>query len=221
MTGPKTNERPGTRAYLHDLGTSAYKVREVLKLIRGEDVGTALNRLTFSDRGAAVPVRKLLVSAISNAANNDGMDPNELFVSACYADESKTAGRFRPRARGRAGKILKRSAHITIIVSRLPEDKLERMRTQREAGQADRARRVAGGRRGVAARAATAGKEVAAANAADEVIEDQIQQDQVQEDQVEQVEQDQVVETVADDVTDAVDQEAATDQMDDSNEGDK
>jgi large subunit ribosomal protein L22 len=182
MTGPKTNERPGTRAHLHDLGTSAYKVREVLKLIRGEDVGTAINRLTFSNRGAAVPVRKLLVSAISNAANNEGIDPNDLYVSACYADESKTAGRFRPRARGRAGKILKRSAHVTIIVSRLPEDRLERMRAQRQADQADRARRVAGGRRGVASRAADAGKEVAAANAADEIVEDQtVIEDQVDE----------------------------------------
>jgi large subunit ribosomal protein L22 len=151
MTGPKTNEREGTRALLRSAPISAFKVREVLDLIRGEEVGRAAEILQFCERGAAEPVGKVLASAVANAAHNDELDPEELFVAACYADESKTQRRMRPRARGRATRIRKRSAHITIIVSRLPEERLARLRTRRAAEQA--ARR---GRRGRGA-AATAG----------------------------------------------------------------
>jgi len=151
MTGPKTNERPGTRAMLRSAPISAFKVREVLDLIRGEEVGRAAEILQFCERGAAEPVGKVLASAVANAAHNDELDPEELYVAACYADESKTQRRMRPRARGRATRIRKRSAHITVIVSRLPEDRLARLRSRRAAEQA--ARR---GRRGRGA-AATAG----------------------------------------------------------------
>ncbi len=136
MTGPKTNERPGTRALLRSAPMSAFKVREVLDLIRGEEVGRAAEILQFCERGAADTVGKVLASAVANAAHNDELDPEELFVAACYADESKTMRRMRPRARGRATRIRKRSAHITIIVSRLPEERLARLRTRRAAEQA-------------------------------------------------------------------------------------
>lgn len=142
----RTNEQPGTRARLRNLGTSAYKVREVLNLIRGEDVRRAAEILRFCERGPAEPVQKLLRSAVANAEANDGMDPEELFVSACFADEGATMKRFRPRARGRAGRIRKRSSHVTIIVGRLPEDRLERLRSEREALEPARRRRVAGSR---------------------------------------------------------------------------
>jgi large subunit ribosomal protein L22 len=146
MTGPKTNEREGTRAFLRSAPMSAYKVREVLDLIRGEEVGRAAEILQFCERGAADTVGKVLASAVANAANNDEQDPEELFVSACFADEGKTQRRMRPRARGRATRIRKRSAHITVIVSRLPEDRLARLRAKRVSEQAARRGRRGAGR---------------------------------------------------------------------------
>ena len=138
MTGPKTNERPGTRALLRGAPMSAFKVREVLDLIRGQEVGRAAEILEFCERGPAEAVGKVLASAVANAAHNDEMDPEELYVAACYADEGRTQRRMRPRARGRATRIRKRSAHITIIVSRLPEERLARLRAKRAAEQAAR-----------------------------------------------------------------------------------
>jgi large subunit ribosomal protein L22 len=148
VTGPKTNERDGTRARLRSAPMSAFKVRVVLDLIRGEEVGRAAEILEFCERGPAEVVGKVLASAVANAANNDDLDPEELYVSACYADEAKTMRRMRPRARGRATRIRKRSAHITVIVSRLPEDRLARLRAKRAAEQA--ARRTRRGGRGAA-----------------------------------------------------------------------
>jgi large subunit ribosomal protein L22 len=74
-------------------------------------------------------ILKGLESAIANAENNNGMVADELFVSACYADEGPTLKRWRPRAKGRATRIRKRTCHITIIVSRLPEERLELIRS--------------------------------------------------------------------------------------------
>jgi large subunit ribosomal protein L22 len=167
VTGPKTNEREGTRAFLRGAPISAFKVRPVLDLIRGEDVGNAADILRFCERGPAEAVGKLLASAIANAAANDDLDPEELFVAACYADESKTMRRMRPRARGRASRIRKRSAHITIIVSRLPEDRLARLRAERAAEQASRrARRGARGPAAPGDRARRTGRRGAATEAA-------------------------------------------------------
>ncbi|MGH9164208.1 MAG: 50S ribosomal protein L22 [Acidimicrobiales bacterium] len=147
MTGPKLNERPGTRAVLRHCGTSAFKVRAVLDLVRGHTVAEARDILQFCERDAAILVGKLVASAVANAENNDGMDPEELYVSACYADEGTTAKRWRPRARGRATRIRKRSCHITVVVSRLPEARLARLRAGQAADPgAQRSRRVAGGR---------------------------------------------------------------------------
>lgn len=148
MPGVKTNEREGTRAVLRHARLSPYKVREVLDLIRGRPVHEAEDILRFSDRDAAIMVGKVLHSAISNAENNDELDPEELYVSACYADEGTTIKRWRPRARGRATRIRKRTSHITVIVSRLPDEELRRLVAHRRAEQlAARARRVAGARR--------------------------------------------------------------------------
>lgn len=145
----KTNERPGTRALARHIRISPYKVREVLDLVRGQHVQRAAEILRFSERDAAFVVGKVLASAVANAEHNDGLDPEELYVSACYADEGVTIKRFRPRARGRAGRIRKRTCHVTVIVSRMPEDQLRRYRTKQAAEQAARrARRVAGGRAG-------------------------------------------------------------------------
>jgi large subunit ribosomal protein L22 len=147
MTASKTNERPGTRAVLRHSGLSASKVRQVLDLIRGQDVDRAAEILIGTEREAANIIGKVLASAVANAAHNDFQNPDELYVSACYADEGTTAKRWRPRARGRATRIRKRSSHITIIVSRLPEEKLEQRRKRMEAVSAHRSRRVDASRR--------------------------------------------------------------------------
>ena len=106
MPGLKTNEQPGTRAVLRHSSISASKARQVLDLIRGEDVDRAAQILGATQRQAAVAIGKVLSSAVANAVHNDGLDAEELYVSACYADEGTTAKRWRPRARGRATRIL-------------------------------------------------------------------------------------------------------------------
>jgi large subunit ribosomal protein L22 len=131
--GTKTNERPGTRASVRYLRVSAYKAREVLDLIRGLHVDDADGILEFTDRAVAADVRKVLASAVANAEKNDEIDPNELYVSACYADEGPTLKRWRPRARGRATRIRKRTCHITTIVSRMDARELEQRRARTEA----------------------------------------------------------------------------------------
>ncbi|MEA3019987.1 MAG: large subunit ribosomal protein, partial [Actinomycetota bacterium] len=143
-TTGKTNERPGTRAVVRHVRMSASKARVVLDLIRDKDVQTADEILKFSERDAAIVIRKLLRSAVANAEHNDEQIADDLFVSACFADEGKTLRRFRPRARGRAARIRKRTCHITIIVSRLPDDKLERKRVKEASRPGSRAARVAG-----------------------------------------------------------------------------
>ncbi|MDQ3574108.1 MAG: 50S ribosomal protein L22 [Actinomycetota bacterium] len=152
MTATKTNEREGTRAVLRHSRVSAYKVRAVLDLIRGKDVQQAREALQFSERDAAQLVGKVLASAVANAENNDGLDPESLYVSACYADEGTTMKRWRPRARGRATRIRKRTCHVTVIVSRLPDEQLARVEARHAGDAARRARRVAGGRQGRRAR---------------------------------------------------------------------
>jgi large subunit ribosomal protein L22 len=133
---------------------SAFKVRPVLDLIRGRDLDQAQDILRFSERDAARVVAKLLASAVANAENNDLQSADELYVSACYADEATTMKRWRPRARGRATRIRKRTCHITVVVTRLPEERLAR-RQARDTGDAAgrRARRVAGARKRAAAQA--------------------------------------------------------------------
>jgi large subunit ribosomal protein L22 len=147
VPGVKTNERPGTRAVLRHSRISAYKVRQVLDLIRGQDVDRAAETLSLTDREAARVVGKLLASAVANAVHNDQLDAEDLYVSACYADEGATLKRWRPRARGRATRIRKRTSHVTIIVGRMPDERLARRRAQQAASGSHRARRVAGSRR--------------------------------------------------------------------------
>jgi len=147
VPGVKTNEREGTRAVLRHSRVSASKVRQVLNLIRGQDVDRAAETLSLGDREVATTVGKVLASAVANAVHNEGLDAEELYVSACFADEGGTLKRWRPRARGRATRIRKRTSHITIIVSRLPEDRIARRRAKQAANTSQRSRRVAGSRR--------------------------------------------------------------------------
>ena len=167
MTGPKTNERPGTRATLRGYHMSASKARVVLNLIRNEDVSTAREILADTSREAADVIGKVLASAVANAVANDAMNADELYVSAAFADEGVTMKRFTPRARGRAGKILKRSCHITVIVSRLDDERLEVLRSARTAQAAvSRTRRVASSRRRADQQASLNKRETAAEEAA-------------------------------------------------------
>jgi large subunit ribosomal protein L22 len=144
----KTNERPGTKATLRYCRLSSYKAREVLDLIRGLDYTRAVELLDHTHRAGAPIVAKLLRSAASNAEHNDSLFPEELYVATAYADEGATLKRWRPRARGRATRIRKRTCHITIVLARMPEDQVARLKARAAAQQADRrARRVAGSRR--------------------------------------------------------------------------
>ncbi len=132
MSGVKTNERPGTRAQVKHVRSSAYKAREVLNLIRHKSFQEASDLLMFSERRISDTVQKCLNSAAANAENNDGISSEELYVTACYADEGPTMKRWRPRARGRATRIRKRTCHITIILARYTPDELEEMRIRAE-----------------------------------------------------------------------------------------
>ena len=163
MAGTKTNERPGTRARASFVRSSAYKAREVLDLIRGKSYAEAHDILAFSERGVARPIAKVLDSAVANAEHNDGLDADELYVSACYADEGPTLKRWRPRARGRATRIRKRTCHITVIVNRYDPETLERMeavQSRRGVAAAEaRRRRVARSRAAASQEAASADTE--------------------------------------------------------------
>ena len=144
MTAIKTNERPGTRAQVKNVRMSATKARVVLDLVRGKSVAEAIDVLTYTERAAAEVIGKCLDSAVANAAHNDQIDPETLFVSACYADEGRTLYRWRPRARGRATRIRKRTCHITMIVSPMPAGMLAREQAKREAIPGSRAARRRG-----------------------------------------------------------------------------
>jgi large subunit ribosomal protein L22 len=96
---------------------SAQKVRLVADQVRGKGVEDALDLLAYSNKKAAHIVKKILDSAIANAENNEGADVDELKISSIYVDEGMTMKRLRPRAKGRADRILKRSCHITVKVA--------------------------------------------------------------------------------------------------------
>jgi large subunit ribosomal protein L22 len=155
MTGPKLNDaglvagdRPTTRATAKYLRGSATKARQVLDLIRGLSVAHADEVLRFTNRDVAREIRKVLASAVANAVHNDEQDADELFVLACYADEGPTLRRFRPRARGRATRIRKRTCHVTVIVAQMSDEQLDIVQARQEAKSAAGRRRA-----GVTARA--------------------------------------------------------------------
>ena len=95
---------------------SVQKACYVLDAIRGKSVGEALGILTYSPRYGSSIIKKLLESAIANAQNNNGMNPENLVVAECYANKGPTMKRVRPRAQGRAYRIEKRLSHITVVL---------------------------------------------------------------------------------------------------------
>ena len=148
MRGPKLNEgatvigeRHGTKATAKYVRSSAYKARVVLDLIRGLDVKRADEVLQFTERSIAHDIRKVLASAVANATDADSgafiADADELFVLACFADEGPTLRRFRPRARGRATRIRKRTCHITVVLARMSEDRIEIVQARAEGSSGD------------------------------------------------------------------------------------
>ncbi len=105
------------RAIAKDTGISARKVRRLVDMVRGKRVDEALAILRFAPTPTARVVAKVVKSAAANAENNFQMSPADLKIIKIMADEARTMKRFRPRARGRAAPILKRSSHITVVVT--------------------------------------------------------------------------------------------------------
>ena len=96
---------------------SAQKARRVVDLVRGKAVADALDLLSFESQQSAVAVKKVLESAIANAENNEGADVDDLRITEIFVDEGMTMKRIKPRAKGRADRILKRSCHISVTVA--------------------------------------------------------------------------------------------------------
>ena len=128
----KIENRESTRSVVRYARVSAHKARPVLNQIRNKSVGRADEILAFSERSVSDVISGCLQSAVANASNNDGIPQEELFVSECFADEGPTLKRFRPRARGRATSIFKRTCHLTVVVSRYSEEELEAFQTRAE-----------------------------------------------------------------------------------------
>jgi large subunit ribosomal protein L22 len=186
MTAAKTNERPGTRAQVRHVRMSAYKVREVLDIVRGLPVGEAADVLTFTERGASEVIARCLASAVANAQHNDELDPDTLYVSACYADEGPTLKRWRPRARGRATRIRKRMSHITIIVSPMSPEMAARVEAKRSsagAGAGAGSSRRGRGQESRRARVARSRGEQATPAEVEETPTDEVVEDAVVEDE--------------------------------------
>jgi large subunit ribosomal protein L22 len=135
MATPETRQE--VRAEAKWVRTSARKARVVLENIRGRTVPEARTVLAFTQRAAAREIEKVLRSAVANAEANHGLVGDELVVSAAYADEGPTIKRWRPRARGRAARIFKRTCHITIRLSESPEGTVRRRRAAAPAVAAE------------------------------------------------------------------------------------
>lgn len=201
-----------TRAVLRYYRSSASKARPVLDLIRGKSVAEARAILTLSTRGVAVPILKLLNSAVANAEHNDQMSADELFVGTAMADEGPTMRRFRARARGRGSRIRKRTCHILIAVQRYSDAQIERQaRAEATTGGASRSRRVAQSR---AAAAAQTDAEVSTsedqAPAAEAQVAEEASTETSTEETVEAAGEDTVAEAQADDESTAAEAEEPT-----------
>lgn len=105
------------RAQARFVRVTPQKARRVIDLIRGMNASEAQVLLQFAPQAASEPIGKVLASAIANASNNHEMDARNLVIAEAFVDEGPTMKRFRPRAQGRAGQILKRTSHITVVVT--------------------------------------------------------------------------------------------------------
>jgi large subunit ribosomal protein L22 len=96
---------------------SPQKARLIINIIRGKKVDHAINFLTFNKKKAAQLIKKVVNSAIANAEHNENIDIDNLYIDKIFVNDGPTLKRIRPRAKGRANRILKRSSHITVIVA--------------------------------------------------------------------------------------------------------
>ncbi|QCI24551.1 50S ribosomal protein L22 [Buchnera aphidicola (Muscaphis stroyani)] len=106
-----------TLAQYRQARSSAQKIRLIADLIRGKKVSKALTILTYTNKKASFLVKKVLESAVANAEHNNGTDIDQLRIKKIFVNEGSTMKRMMPRAKGRADRILKRTSHITVIVS--------------------------------------------------------------------------------------------------------
>jgi len=104
------------QAHLRSLPMSAQKVRLVVDLVRGKDANSALEMLRFVNKAAALPIRKLLASAVANAEENYGLSRDDLYVAQIFANEATTRKWGRFGARGRFKPILRRHSHVTVVL---------------------------------------------------------------------------------------------------------
>ena len=109
-----TNEVRATAKYVR---IAPRKARLVVDQIRNQSVAKALELLQFNERAAAISVAKVVNSAVANAENNHGLRGADLVIARAYVDEGPTIKRFRPRAKGSASRINKRTCHITVVVA--------------------------------------------------------------------------------------------------------
>lgn len=111
-----------SRAVARHVRVSPRKARLVVDMIRGKSLGEALEILQYVPNRAARPVSKVVRSAAANAENNFNMDPDALYVAKIFVDEGPTWKRIRPRARGMADRIRKRTSHITVVLAEQEQD---------------------------------------------------------------------------------------------------
>lgn len=135
--GAPAEQQLTARATAKFVRVTPMKARRVIDLIRGKNAADALDILRFAPQSASEPVGKVVASAVANAENNLDLDPRTLVVTTAYADEGPTLKRFRPRAQGRAFRVRKRTSHITVEVTSVPD----------KAGSTGRERRNQGGAR--------------------------------------------------------------------------
>ena len=121
-SAPRRLDDNEAMAYAKAIRTSPRKLNLVAQMIRGKDAATALNYLAFSRRRIAVEVRKVLQAAIANAENNHQLDVDRLVVAEATVGRAFVMKRFRPRARGRVGRIRKPFSNLTVVVRELEEE---------------------------------------------------------------------------------------------------
>ncbi len=110
------NKDKRAKAIAKYIRISPYKVRVVLDNIRGKSVNDAVAILENTSKAGALPIKKVVLSAVANAEHNLGMNKDDLKIAACYADQGPTLKRMRPVGHGRGYRILKRTSHITVIL---------------------------------------------------------------------------------------------------------
>ncbi|MGA4669358.1 50S ribosomal protein L22 [Propionibacteriaceae bacterium Y1923] len=127
-------DRPGSYAIARHVRMSPTKVRRVVDLVRGMDVQDALVALRFAPQAASEPVYKVVASAAANAEQTEALRSDDLYISQAFVDEGVTMRRIRPRAKGSASRILKRAAHITVVVE--PRDARPEPKKTKTGGKA-------------------------------------------------------------------------------------